>query len=148
MAEVLNMIAFQVVGNDLTIALASQAGQLELNVMMPVIIHNLLSSMEILKNGVRVFQERCIAGIEADEERCKEYMEKSLGLATLLNPYIGYGRAAEVSKKALAASRSIREVILEEGLLTREELDKILSATGEANIGSKEKRIYPASTTS
>lgn len=148
MAEVLNMIAFQVVGNDLTIALASQAGQLELNVMMPVIIYNLLLSMEILKNGVRVFQERCIAGIEADEERCKEYREKSLGLATLLNPYIGYSRAAEVAKKALAASRSIREVILEEGLLTKEELDKILSATGEADIDPKEKRIYPASTTS
>jgi aspartate ammonia-lyase len=146
MAEVLNMVAFQVVGNDFTVALASQAGQLELNVMMPVIIHNLLSSMEIMKNGIRTFQERCIEGISANEERCKEYMEKSLGLATVLNPYIGYGKAAEVAKKALATDRSIRDIILEEGLLDREDLDKILNTTGEANIGSKEKRS-PSSTT-
>ena len=146
-AEVLNMVAFQVVGNDFTIALASQAGQLELNVMMPVIIHNLLSSMEILKNGVRAFQERCIEGIEANEDRCKAYMEKSLGLATVLNPYIGYERAAQVAKKAFATARSIRDIILEEGLLTPEELDKIFSTTGETDIGSQEKGIRPPTTT-
>ena len=142
------MVAFQVVGNDFTIALASQAGQLELNVMMPVIIHNLLSSMEILKNGVRAFQERCIEGIEANEDRCKAYMEKSLGLATVLNPYIGYERAAQVAKKAFATARSIRDIILEEGLLTPEELDKIFSTTGETDIGSQEKGIRPPTTTS
>jgi aspartate ammonia-lyase len=126
MAEVLNMIAFQVVGNDLSISLASQAGQLELNVMMPVIIYNLLSSLELLKNGIRVFQERCIEGIEANQDRCKEYMEKSLGLATILNPYIGYEKAAQLAKKAFATNRTLREVISEEGLLTKEELDQIL----------------------
>lgn len=127
MAEVLNMVAFQVIGNDLTISLASQAGQLELNVMMPVINHNLLQSLHILKNVLITFRERCVEGIRANAERCRHYLERSLGLATVLNPVIGYEEAARVAKRAHASGRSLREVILEEGLLSLEELDRMMS---------------------
>jgi len=131
MAEVLNMIAFQVIGNDHCITLASQAGQLELNVMMPVINHNLLSSLEILKNGIRVFNERCIKGIEANRGRCRKYLEESLGIATVLNPYIGYEKAAQIAKKAYETERPVREIILEEGHLDQQQLDQILGITGK-----------------
>ncbi|MBI2876781.1 MAG: aspartate ammonia-lyase [Candidatus Tectomicrobia bacterium] len=127
LAEALDMVAFQVIGNDLTLSMACQAGQLELNVMMPVMIYNLLQSLEILKNGLRVFRERCIEGIRANPERCRRYMEESLGLATVLNPLIGYEAAARVAKRAQASGKSLREVVLEEGLLSPEELDRILS---------------------
>lgn len=95
--------------------------------MMPVMIYNLLQSLEILKNGLRVFRERCIEGIRANPERCRRYMEESLGLATVLNPLIGYEAAARVAKRAQASGKSLREVVLEEGLLSPEELDRILS---------------------
>ncbi|MEE9613978.1 MAG: aspartate ammonia-lyase [Thermodesulfobacteriota bacterium] len=126
MAEMLNMVSFQVVGNDLTIAMASQAGQLELNVMMPVISHNLLQSMDILTGGMRAFTERCVTGIEADRERCREYFERSIGLATVLNPIIGYGNAATVARAAVERGVTLRELIAEKGLLSEEELDRLL----------------------
>ena len=126
MAEMLNMVCFQVIGNDLTVTMASQAGQLELNVMTPVINYNILQSMEILKNGVGAFLKRCVRGIKADEKRCRYYFERSAGLATVLNPLIGYAKASEVAKEALERRLTIREIILEKGLLTKKELDKIL----------------------
>lgn len=138
MAEVLNMVAFQVIGNDLTISLASQAGQLELNVMMPVINHNLLQSLQILKNVLITFRERCVEGIRANFERCRHYLERSLGLATVLNPVIGYEEAARVAKRAHASGRSLREVILEEGLLSLEELDRIMSPAYRVTQETKE----------
>ncbi|MEA3344698.1 MAG: aspartate ammonia-lyase, partial [Chloroflexota bacterium] len=100
MAEMLNMVCFQVMGNDLTIAFAAHAGQLELNVMMPILGHNLLHSLLILTNGVRAFNERCVKGIEADEEKCQAWVEGSMGIATALNPYIGYEAAAKVVQEA------------------------------------------------
>jgi len=126
MAEMLNMVSFQVIGNDLTIAMAAQAGQLELNVMMPVINYNLLQSLEIFRNAVRVFTERCIKGIKADRARCKELAEKSVGLATVLNPFIGYEKAAAVAKEAVATGKTIREIVLAKGILSKKEIDKIL----------------------
>ena len=126
MLECLNMIAFQVVGNDLTIAMAVQAGQMELNVMMPVMIHNLLESMEILKNFVPVLVERCIKGVTANGDRCRTYLEKNPALATTLNPKIGYLKAAEVAKESLERGMSIRELVREKGLLTDREIDEIL----------------------
>lgn len=126
MAEMLNMVCFQVVGNDLTIAMASQAGQLELNVMMPLINYNLLQSLEILKNAVKVFTERCVKGIKADAKRCMEMAEKGIGLAAVLNPFIGYEKAAVVAKEAAAKNKTIREIVLEKGILSRKEVDKIL----------------------
>ena len=126
MAEMLNMVSFQVIGNDLTIAMAAQAGQLELNVMMPIINYNLLQSLEIFRNAVRVFTEKCIKGIKADRKRCKELAEKSIGLATVLNPFIGYEKAAAVAKEAVATGKTIREIVLEKRILSKKEIDKIL----------------------
>lgn len=125
MAEVTNMVCFHVIGNDLTITAAAQAGQMELNVMMPVINFNLLQSIEILKNVIKVFTERCIIGIKANEERCKELTERSIGLVTILNPYIGYEAAASVAKEAIATGKTIREVVIKKGLLSKEEIDRV-----------------------
>jgi aspartate ammonia-lyase len=126
MAEMANMVAFQVIGADTTIMLAAQAGQLELNVMMPVIAYNLLFAMEILATGVGKFTESCIAGITAHPERCRRYLEDSLGMATVLAPYIGYMAAAEVAKESVASGRSIAEVVLHRGILDKERLAEIL----------------------
>ncbi len=129
MAEVTNMVCFQVLGNDLTISLAAQAGQLELNVMMPVISFNLLQSMEILANDISLLTDRCVKGITVNRERCKEYAEKSVGLATILNPSIGYEAAAAVAKESAATGKSLREIIVARGILTAEVVDKILDPT-------------------
>jgi len=125
--EMVNMICFQVVGNDLAVSMAGQAGQLELNVMMPVMAHNLLQSSLILENGVRIFTDLCVKGIVADEARCRRYAESTMALATALNPHIGYAHAAEVAKEALATGRTIKEVAVAKGLLTPEEADCILN---------------------
>ncbi len=126
MAEMMNMVCFQVMGNDITVTLASQAGQLELNVMMPVIIYNLLWSMEILKNGLREFDKRCVSGIKADKKKCLEYAERSISIVTALNPIIGYMRAAEIAKEAVRTGKSIIEVIKEKKILSEKELKKVL----------------------
>ena len=125
MAETINMVAFQVCGNDHTVAMAVQAGQMELNVMMPVINHNILTSMEILKKGMTLFAERCIDGITANEERCRDYAEKTVGLATFLNTHIGYYKAAEISKEAVKKGVTVRELVIEKGILSKEEVDEI-----------------------
>jgi aspartate ammonia-lyase len=126
MGELLDMVAFQVVGCDTAVALAVQAGQLELNVMMPAMIWNVLHATEILKNTLRVVAQRCIAGIRANREVCERYAYLSPSIATALNPVIGYSRAAEIVKKALAAGKTIPEVCLEEKVLSEQELKKIL----------------------
>ena len=126
MAEMLNMVCYHVMGNDQTIVACAQAGQLELNVMMPIIAYNLLQSLEILTNGVRAFTERCVRGIQANVERCRELAERSMGLATALNPFIGYAAAAQVAREALARGVSLRQVVLERGYLSEKELDVIL----------------------
>ena len=126
MAECLNMVAMQVVGGDAAVAMAVQAGQLELNVMMPVIAHNVLFSMEILKTFLPVFTGRCVRGITADADRCRAYFESSVGLATILNPCIGYAKAAEVAKESVATGKTLRELILEKGLMTEAELARAL----------------------
>ncbi len=127
MPEVTAQAAFQVIGNDLTIAFATSQGQLELNVMRPVIAHNLLQSIEILKNTVRVLRTHCIEGMTVNEKRCYEYAEKSFGIAAALNPYIGYSKAAECVKEASLKGKTLREVVLEKKLLTAAQLDRILS---------------------
>jgi aspartate ammonia-lyase len=125
--ECLNQICFHVVGADTAVALASQAGQLELNVMMPVMIWELLFSMEILGNFLPVFREGCVEGITADRERLAGFAHKSPSLATALNPVLGYARAAEIVKEALTTDRPIHEVALERSDLTKERLAEILS---------------------
>ena len=124
--EMLNMVCYHVMGNDLAVMSAAQAGQLELNVMTPIIAYNLLQSMQILTNGVRLFADRCIRGITANVERCQELAEKSIGLATALNAYIGYAAAAKVAQEAMTRNVPLRQVILEQELLTEEQLAQIL----------------------
>jgi aspartate ammonia-lyase len=126
MAELLDMVAFQVVGCDTVVALAVQAGQLELNVMMPAMAWNVSHALEILKNTCRVVARRAVAGITANREVCERYAHRSPALATALNPVIGYARATEIVKKSLATGKTIPEVCLEEGVLNREELERIL----------------------
>jgi aspartate ammonia-lyase len=126
MAEMLDMVCFQVIGCDTTIVLAAQAGQLELNVMMPVVAWNLLHEIEILTNSVEVFRKSCVEGIEANEERCRAYAEASMSIVTVLNPHIGYAKAAEIAKEYLASGKTIRELLLEKGWLTSKQLDRIL----------------------
>ena len=119
-------IAAQVIGNDLTITLAAQSGNFELNVMMPVIAYNLLQSISILSIGVRSLSEKCIEGITADQEKCNSYVDKSLALVTYLVPQLGYDKSAAISKKAHASGKRIADVVLEEGILTQEELEKLI----------------------
>jgi aspartate ammonia-lyase len=136
MAEMANMVCFQVLGNDTTISYAAQAGQLELNVMMPVIAYNLLQSIDILTNTCRVFKQRCIDGIVANQETCRRFAESSLALVTILSPIIGYRKAAEVAKRASRENRSILDVVREMGILTEEEsrrvfdIEKMTRVTG------------------
>jgi fumarate hydratase class II len=126
MAEALNQVCAQVIGNDAVITISGLSGNFELNVMMPVMAHNLLSSMELLANGVKVFTEKCIVGLTANEKRCKELVEKSLAMVTALNPYIGYDNAAEIAKEAYRTKRSLREVILEKKIMSEEKLNEVL----------------------
>lgn len=124
--EVVNQIAFKVIGNDLTVTLAAEAGQLELNVMEPVIAQSLFESIEILKNGMATLRHRCVTGITANEARCREMVENSIGLVTALNPVLGYETSTKVAQEALETNRGVYELVLEKGLLSREELDRLL----------------------
>ncbi len=125
--EVVNQVAFEVIGNDITVTLAAEAGQLELNVMEPVIAYNLFSSLDLLGRACRTLAERCMAGITANREVCRRMVENSIGLVTALNPYIGYEKSHEVADEALRSGRSVYEIVLEKGYLSRAELDDILS---------------------
>ncbi|MDE2059317.1 MAG: aspartate ammonia-lyase, partial [candidate division NC10 bacterium] len=125
--EMVNMVCFQVIGNDLTVSMAAQAGQLELNVMMPVMAYNLHQSIDILKNATRAFVDRCVVGIVADANRCRRYAESSMALATALNTYIGYARAAEVVKRAGREQKRIIDVVREGKLLTEAQIAQILT---------------------
>jgi fumarate hydratase class II/aspartate ammonia-lyase len=142
-AEMLNMVCFQVVGNDLAVSMASQAGQFELNVMGPVINYNVLQSIEILTSGIRLFTERCVTGIKVDRKRCREYFERSVGLATVLNPIIGYEKAALVAKEAARTGKTLREVLLERGVLKEKEVEALLDpmrVTGPQLKAKRKKR--------
>jgi aspartate ammonia-lyase len=124
--EVVNQVAFKVIGNDLTVTLGVEAGQLELNVMEPVIVHSIFESIEILKNGMTTLKYKCIDGITANKERCREMVYNSIGLVTALNPVLGYEASTQLAKEALENGRGVYELVLEKNLLSREELDEIL----------------------
>ncbi|MBD2044757.1 aspartate ammonia-lyase [Coleofasciculus sp. FACHB-64] len=126
MAEMTSMVCFQVMGYDSAIALAAQAGQLELNVMMPLIAYNLIHSIEILGNTLSILTQRCLEGITANRDRCLAYAEGSLALVTALNPHIGYLNAAAVAKESLETGKSLRQIVLERELMSSEELAKVL----------------------
>jgi aspartate ammonia-lyase len=125
--EVVNQVCFQVVGNDLTITMAAEAGQLQLNVFEPVIGFNLFQSMEMLARAALVLRERCVLGITANRDRLREMVENSIGLVTALVPYIGYENATAVAKEALLTGRGVYELVCEKGWLSRERLDAIMT---------------------
>lgn len=135
MPELINQVAFQVIGNDHTICLASEAGQLELNVMEPVLVFNLLQSISIMNNAFRSFTEYCLAGIEANEDRLKEYVEKSVGIITAVNPHLGYEVVSRIAREAILKGKSVRELCLQYDVLTEEELDLILNPYEMTNPG-------------
>jgi aspartate ammonia-lyase len=125
--EVVNQVAFEVIGNDLTVTMAVEAGQLELNAMEPVIAYNLFTSLDLLGRACRTLVNRCIRGITANRERCRQMVENSIGLVTALNPILGYEKATEIAGEALRSGRSVVEVVLEKNYLNREQLEQILS---------------------
>jgi aspartate ammonia-lyase len=124
--ELAAMVSFQVIGNDVAVAMAVQAGQLELNVMMPTMAYSVMQSITILTNMLRQFAEKCVAGITANKKRCDFYVQATVSLATALNPYIGYAKAAEIAKEAVATGRSIIDVAREKKLLSEKEINEIL----------------------
>lgn len=126
MCEIVNQVAFQVIGNDHTICLASEAGQLELNVMEPVMIYNLLQSLDMMKRTFSVFRQYCLEGITANVERCRMYVDQSVGIMTALNPYLGYEASARIANEAVQTGKSVRELVLLYNLLDEEQLDVIL----------------------
>jgi aspartate ammonia-lyase len=126
MPELAAMVSFQVIGNDTAVAYAVQAGQLELNVMMPTMAYNVMQSITILGNMLRQFDRYCVAGITANKARCEMYAQSTVSLATALNPYIGYAKAAEIVKESVASGRSIIELAREKKLLSEKEIAEIL----------------------
>jgi aspartate ammonia-lyase len=141
--EMVNQVCFQVMGCDLTVALGCEAGQLELNVMMPVITWNALHASTILREAMKVFRLRCVDGIAADRPRALELLERSTASATALSPYIGYAATAEIAKESVKTGKSIRELVLQRGLVDPKRLDEILSVesmTRGGITGEKEKR--------
>jgi aspartate ammonia-lyase len=124
--EVVNQVAFEVIGNDVTVTMAAQAGQLELNVMEPVIAFNLLRSIDMLRRACHTLAEKCVDGITANRERCRALVENSIGLVTALNPILGYEKSTEIAHEALLSGRSVYAVVLEKGYLSKVELEEIL----------------------
>ncbi|MBI3265288.1 MAG: aspartate ammonia-lyase, partial [Acidobacteria bacterium] len=125
--EMVNQVCFQVFGCDTTVAMAGEAGQLELNVMMPVMAWNAIHATTILREALTVLRTRCVDGIEPDARRCRELLDRSTAVATALSPYIGYAATAEIAKASARTGRSIRDLVLERGLLDEAQLDRILS---------------------
>ena len=134
-AEMVNQVCFQVMGLDTTVAIAAEHGQLELNVMMPVIAFNVLLSMRILGNAARTLAERCVAGIEANEEMCAYWVERSAALATALMPHIGYAKAAELSKRSVKEGVLIRDMVRRDHLLPEDQIDEVLDLRKMTEIG-------------
>ncbi len=124
--EVVNQVCFQVIGNDMTVTMAAEAGQLQLNVMEPVIVHNTMSSLQLLVRAANTLTTLCVRGITANRDDCRKHVEASIGIVTALNPYIGYERAAQLAKEALKSGKTVRELTLEKGWVEADKLDDIL----------------------
>ena len=138
--EVVNQVAFNIIGNDMTVTMAAEAGQLELNAFEPIIFYNLIQSVETLTYAVHTLVDHCIVGITANRERCRDMVEHSVGIITALCPHVGYEKAAEMAKRAIETGAPVRRLILEEGLLDEASLDKILDpySMTEPGISAKE----------
>jgi len=138
--EVVNQIAFEVIGNDVTVSFAAEAGQLQLNAFEPIIAHSLFKSVTHLRNGCLTLAERCVKGITANRERLRAVVENSIGVVTALNPYIGYANATAVAQQALATGRSVYELVLEKNLLSKAQLEEIL----QPDVLTKPRPMLPA----
>ena len=145
--EVVNQVCYQVIGKDVSITMAAEGGQLQLNVFEPIIAYNLFSSVNMMKNAFETLATSCVAGITANKERCEELVLNSIGLVTALNPYLGYENSTIVAKEALQSGRSVYEIVLEKGFLAKEELDEIIKPENmiqPKNYGLSEKhKIKP-----
>lgn len=124
--EVMNQVSFNVIGNDTTVTMACEAGQLELNAFEPIIFYNIFESIETLTNGIKTFTENAIIGLEADRESCKKHVSNSIGLITAVNPYIGYSKSALIAKEALKSGKTLKTLLLEENLFDSDKIDEIL----------------------
>jgi aspartate ammonia-lyase len=134
-AEMVNQVCYQAIGLDTTVAMAAEAGQLQLNVMMPVITHNIVFAMIIVGNATRALADRCVAGIEADEKQCAYWLERSPALVTALAPEIGYAEAAKLAKEAIATGLTVKELVIKKKLLEGEKLDRVLDLRAMTEIG-------------
>merc|ERR1719277_1957611 len=139
--EVMNMCCFETIGNDITIAFGSEAGQLQLNVMEPVIIYKLFTSIRVLTRGMNVLTEKCIKGITANEERCKEMVHHSIGIVTALLPHIGYKKCTIAADKALKEKRPVADIVVEMGFLNKEEVDKVLQPENMCGPTAKKRKV-------
>ena len=141
--EVVSQVAFNIIGNDFTITMAAESGQLELNAFEPVLFYNLFESIETLTNAVMTFVDNCVSGITANEDRCKELLESSVGITTALCPYIGYKESSHIAKTALKTGKTVKEIVLEEELLTKDQIEEILDPVSmtQVKISSAEKAI-------
>ena len=138
--EVVNQVAFNVIGNDVTITMAAEAGQLELNAFEPIIFYCLFQSIDTLGYAVQTFVDNCVTGITANETRCRYFVENSVGIITAICPYVGYQKAAEIAKEAIKTVESVKKLIIEQGILTEEQMDEILDPVQmtEPGISGKE----------
>jgi aspartate ammonia-lyase len=134
-AEMVNQVCYQVIGLDTTVAMAAEAGQLELNVMMPVVTHNMVFAEQLLANASRTFDERCIRGIQADEQMCAYWLERSPALVTALAPKLGYAEAARLAKEALATGLTVKQLVTERKILEGQELETILDLRAMTELG-------------
>merc|ERR1719350_2421184 len=138
--EMMNMCCFETIGNDLTVAFGSEAGQLELNVMEPVIIYKLFTSIRVLTRGMNILTEKCIKGITANEEHCKEMVHNSIGIVTALLPHIGYKNCTNAAAKALAEKRPVADIVVEQGYLTKDKVQEYLTPESMCGPMVKKKR--------
>ena len=134
-AEMVNQVCYQALGLDTTVAMAAEAGQLELNVMMPVIVHNMVFGLTIVGNATRILAERCVVGIEADEKLCAYWLERSPALVTALAPKLGYAEAAKLAKEAIATGLTVKQLVIQKGLLKGSELEEVLNLHAMTEIG-------------
>jgi len=141
MPELINQVAFQVIGNDQTVCLASEAGQFELNVMAPVFIFNIVQSICIMNNAFRVFNNFCVKGITVNEERMRNYVEGSIGIITAINPYVGYATASRLAREALETGAMVRDLCLRDKVLTSEQLDEILEPFAMTRVMTEKKNF-------
>lgn len=139
--EVMNQVAFNIIGNDVTITMAVEAGQLELNAFEPIIFYNLFQSIDTLAYAVKTFVDNCVIGITANEEHCRQLVNNSVGIITAICPYVGYKKASELAKEAITTGQSVRELVLSKGILDEEDIDKILDPIHMTEPGISEKKL-------